>query len=78
MSAIASFIWLSCCAVGLVAPASWLLHCDAGWTVCLVKQVDVLDDSGEGLPVSLVKFGLVDGREASVIIVVHLVRLAVN
>ena len=61
--------WLSCCAVGLVTPASWLLHCDEGWTVCLVKQVD----SSEGLPVSLVEHVLVDGRKASIIVLAHLV-----
>ena len=61
-----------------VSPASRLLHCDEGWTVCLVKQVDVLDDSCEGLPVSLVKHGLVDGRNASIIVHAHLVRLLVN
>jgi hypothetical protein len=49
------------------------LHCDEGWTVCLVEQVDVLDDSSEGLPVSLVKHGFVDGRKASMIILGHLV-----
>ena len=54
------------------------MHCDEGWTVCLVKQVDVLDDSSEGLPVSLVKHGLVDGREAIFFLVVHLVCLSVK
>ena len=49
------------------------MHCDEGWTVCLVEQVDVLDDSSEGLPVSLVKHGLVDGWKASMIILAHLV-----
>ena len=41
---------LICC-----SPASWLLHCDEGWTAFLVEQV------------------LVDAREASMILVVHLV-----
>ena len=45
------------------------MHCNEGWTVCLVEQVDVLDDSSEGLPVSLV----IDGRRASMIILGHLV-----
>ena len=65
-------------AVGFVAPASWLLYCDEGWTVCIVKQVDVLDDSSEGLPVSLVKHGLVDGRKAIFFLLAHLVRLSVE
>ena len=47
--------------------------CDEGWTVCLVEQVDVLDDNIEGFPVSLVKHGFVDRRKASMIIVGHLV-----
>ena len=54
------------------------MHCDEGWTVCLVKQVDVLDDSSEGLPVSLVKHGLVDGRKAIFFLLAHLVRLSVR
>ena len=58
-----------------VAPASWLLHCEEGWTVCLVKQVDVLDDSSEGLPVSLVKHGLVDGPTCFILLA-HLVCLS--
>jgi len=41
---------------------------------CPDSQVlDVLDDSSEGLPVSLVKHGLVDGWKASMIILAHLV-----
>ena len=47
------------------------MHCEEGWTVCLVKQVDVLDDS-EGLPVSLVKHGLVDGPTCFILLA-HLV-----
>ena len=40
---------------------------------------DVIDDSSEGLPVSVVEHGLVDGRETSLITVfAHLVRLSVN
>ena len=52
------------------------MHCEEGWTVCLVKQVDVLDDS-EGLPVSLVKHGLVDGPTCFILLA-HLVRCSVN
>ena len=37
------------------------------------EVLDVLDDSSEGLPVSLVKHGLVDGWKASMIILAHLV-----
>ena len=41
---------------------------------CPDSQVfDVLDDSSEALPVSLVKHGLVDGWKASMIILAHLV-----
>ena len=39
------------------------------------QVLDILDDSSEGLPVSLVKHGLVDGWKASVIILAHLVLL---
>ena len=67
MSAIVLVHRLSCCS-GIVA-----FHCDEGWTVCIVEQVDTLDDSSEDLPVSLVKHGLVDGRKASMIILAHLV-----
>ena len=37
------------------------------------EVLDVLDDSSEGLPVSLVKHGFVDGWKASMIILTHLV-----
>ena len=37
------------------------------------EVLDVLDDSSEGLPVSLVKHGLVEGRKASMIILAHLI-----
>ena len=41
---------------------------------CPDSQIlDVLDDNSEGLPVSLVKYGLVDGWKASMIILAHLV-----
>ena len=36
---------------------------------------DVIDDISEGLPVSLVKHGLVDGWKASMVVLAHLVRL---
>ena len=36
------------------------------------------DDSSEGLSVSLVKHGLVDGRKARLVIFAHLVRLLVQ
>ena len=40
---------------------------------------DVIDDSSEGLPVSVVEHGLVDGRETSLITMfAHLVRLSVE
>ena len=46
---------------------------------CPDSQVlDVLDDSSEGLPVSLVKHGLVDGWSASMIILAHLVVVRSN
>ena len=38
---------------------------------------DVIDDNSEGLPVSVVEQGLVDGRETSFTFP-HLVRLSVN
>ena len=37
------------------------------------QVLDVLDDCGEGLPVSLVEHVLVDGRKASMIVLAHLV-----
>jgi len=37
------------------------------------QVLDVLDDSDEGLPVSLVEHVLVDGRKASMIVLAHLV-----
>jgi len=37
------------------------------------QVLDVLDDSGEGFPVSLVEHVLVDGRTASMIVLAHLV-----
>jgi len=37
------------------------------------QVLDVLDDCGEGLPVSLVEHVLVDGRKASIIVLAHLV-----
>ena len=53
----------------LLAVDSFLLSCG-----CPNGQVrDVIYDSSEGLPVSVVEHGLVDGRKASMIIVGHLV-----
>jgi len=55
--------------VVFLAVYSLLLSC-----YCPESQVlDVLDDCCEGLPVSLVKHVLVDGRKASMIVLAHLV-----
>ena len=55
--------------VVLLAVFSLLLSC-----CCPGSQVlDVLDDCGEGLPVSLVEHVLVDGRKVSMIVLAHLV-----
>ena len=42
------------------------------------QVLDVLDDNSEGLPVSLVKHGFVDGWKASMIILAHLVVVRSN
>ena len=55
--------------VVLLAVDSFLLSCG-----CPNGQVrDVIDDSSEGLPVSIVEHGLVDGWKASMIILAHFV-----
>ena len=54
-----------------LAVFSFLFSCS-----CPDSQVlDVFDDSSEGLPVSLVKQGVVDGWKASMIILAHLVEV---
>ena len=42
------------------------------------QVLGVLDDCGEGLPVSLVEHVVVDGRKASMIVLAHLASVDVN
>ena len=57
-----------------LAVYSFLLSCG-----CPNGQVrDVIDDSSEGLPVSLVEHRLVDGWKARLVVLAHLVRLSVQ